>query len=380
MQSLVQAIEEMRGKLPALRRQTLKETPTRTIIIDPLLEALQWDVRDPSEVQLEYPTVDGKAVDYALKINDDPVLLVEAKPLDDPLDDVKAITQVVGYAANDGIVWCALTNGVKWQIYRSVEKCPAPDKLMCEVNLDPRQSQDIPVQDLAEQLWRLSREEMAKGTLDIEGERAFTDGKVRKALDGLMLEPPRSLINAIRRAVDDDSLTPQRVRDSLARLRAERAGVPEAGGVAQRATRSKKAGRARKAQKTEGSQKPKTRGKPAYDESHHTEGKPREVVELYRALDQFCLSLSPGGVEKRFLKMSIRYRAQGRTFCWLHLQQGGIRAWLPLKYGRLHFPPDFARDVSNVGHFAGGDVELRLTDEAQLEAARDLIRQAYETA
>jgi predicted transport protein len=103
------------------------------------------------------------------------------------------------------------------------------------------------------------------------------------------------------------------------------------------------------------------------------------VVELYRALDQFCLSLSPGGVEKRFLKMSIRYQAECGTFCWLHLQQGGIRAWLPLKYSRLDSPPDFARDVSNVGHFAGGDLELRLTDESQLPAARELIRQAYET-
>ncbi len=86
MQKLVRAIEDLRAKLGRLRKHVLKETPTRTIVIDPLLEALGWDVRDPDEVQLEYPTVDGKSVDYALKINGRPVLLVEAKPLDDALN------------------------------------------------------------------------------------------------------------------------------------------------------------------------------------------------------------------------------------------------------------------------------------------------------
>ena len=99
MDKLIRVIEATQSKLANLRKRSLKETPTRTIIVDPLLEALGWDVRDPDEVQLEYPTVDGKSVDYALLINQTPVLLVEAKALDDPLNDVKAITQVVGYAA-----------------------------------------------------------------------------------------------------------------------------------------------------------------------------------------------------------------------------------------------------------------------------------------
>ena len=124
MNKLIQTIEMVRQKLPVLRRHSLKETPTRTIVIDPLLESLGWDVRDPDEVQLEYPTVDGKSVDYALKLNRRPVLLVEAKALDDALDDVKAITQVVGYAANDGIVWCILTNGIKWGCIEAWKNAP----------------------------------------------------------------------------------------------------------------------------------------------------------------------------------------------------------------------------------------------------------------
>jgi hypothetical protein len=81
MNKLIQAVEMIRQKLPKLRRESLKEYSTRTIVIDFLLEALGWDVRDPDEVCLEYPTIDGKSVDYALLINKKPVLLVEAKAL-----------------------------------------------------------------------------------------------------------------------------------------------------------------------------------------------------------------------------------------------------------------------------------------------------------
>jgi predicted type IV restriction endonuclease len=113
MRDLEKRIEELRGLFKKYGKSGLKELPTRTIFIDPLLGTLDWDIRDPEEVELERPTVDSKSVDYALKINGRPVAFVEAKPLGDSLEDVKAITQVVGYAANDGVSWCVLTNGIR---------------------------------------------------------------------------------------------------------------------------------------------------------------------------------------------------------------------------------------------------------------------------
>ncbi len=75
MARLEACIEDLRRQLEKHRLSGLKEYPTRTIFIDPLLGALGWDVRDPDSVQLEYPTIDGKAVDYALKINRKAVFL-----------------------------------------------------------------------------------------------------------------------------------------------------------------------------------------------------------------------------------------------------------------------------------------------------------------
>jgi predicted type IV restriction endonuclease len=180
MKEITSCIEQLRLKLDRHRKENLKEYPTRTIFIDPLLQSLGWDVRGPDEVQLEYPTIDGKSVDYAPKLIRKPVLFIEAKPLNDPLIDVKAITQVVGYAANAGVEWCILTNGVAYKVYRSTEKAEAPDKLLFEVSIDPKESEGKSAQQIAEQFSRFSRDAMAQGVLDEIGEQVFTRGRYAK--------------------------------------------------------------------------------------------------------------------------------------------------------------------------------------------------------
>ncbi len=357
---LIKVIEAHRSKIETWRKQELKETQTRTIVIGPLLEALGWDIRDPDEVQEEYSTVDGKAVDYGLKLNKRCVLLIEAKPIDDPLTDVKATTQVVSYANNNGITWCILTNGLTWKVYRSVENCPAPEKLMYEVSIDARASEGLSIQQIAQQMWRFSREEMARGSLDALGEQTFTDGKVRKALGQIISSAPRSFLNLVRDTIGDQSITPQQIKESLARIwRAlgiiappSSTGPPHLRGTSTEPVEVAK--RAGVVQRATSSQSP-------YNEAHHIAQKPKEAVELYRALDRICLSLDPGSITKRYLANCISYDRAKRTFCSIHLRRAGLRVWLRLKYNRLSPPPSFARDVSNVGHWGAGDLELALS-------------------
>lgn len=383
MNKLVHEIETLRSKIDALRKHGLKETPTRTIVILPLLEALGWDVRDPDEVQEEFPTVDGKSVDYGLKLNKECVLLIEAKPLDDPLTDVKAITQIVNYANSDGIVWCILTNGLAWKVYKSIENCPAPEKLMYEVSIDPRDSEGMSVQQIAEQMWRFSREQTAKGALDTLGEQTFTDGKVRKALDRIMAAAPRSFLNVVREAASDQTITPQQIKESLARIWAENlAATPSAAAdlsirkadeeeVTFRRSRGAKKARTTRRENA-------TRISVSYDESHHTADKPQEVLALFRAIERTCLSLKPGDIERRCLKMTVNYLCGKGIFCCVELQKGGIKVCLKLKHSRLENPPSFARDVSGVGHYGVGDLQLAINNMAQLAEATPLIRMSLE--
>jgi hypothetical protein len=271
MSDLVAVLTQLSSKLERFRKEGLKETPTRTIFINPILEALGWDVRDPDEVQLEYPTIDGKSVDYALKINGKPVLLVEAKALNDQLKDVKDVTQTTGYAANDGIVWCILTNGVRWRVYRSVEQCAAPDKLKYEVSYDPADLEGSSLDQMAEQFRRFSREGMPKGTLDDCGKLIFTDGKVRKALNSLVTESPTKLTKLVRKVIGDPSLTAGALQESLVRvLQQLLASTPGSPVIRVTSSGSKRHHAAVKSWKTR-----RTKRESGYSEDWHTRDKPR---------------------------------------------------------------------------------------------------------
>lgn len=366
MKDIVKCIENLRIQLDRHRKDGLKEYPTRTIFIDPLLAALGWDVRDPDEVVLEHPTVDGKSVDYAMKVNRKVVLHLEAKQLGDPLDDVKSITQVVGYAANDGIEWCVLTNGVRYKVYKASEKASAPDKLLFEVSIDPNDSNGLTVEELARQFSRLSRESMAKGLLDKLGTEIFTTGKVRKVLDRLFAETPASFIRLIRKTMADSSVTPSQIEQALRRIW-DTGKEPIAGTTKAASPRGKKATVSSR-QTTE------------YTETHHTEGKPNEVVELYRGLDRFCQDLAPGKVTRAYKSKYISWSLDKAIFCCAHLQQGGLRVWVKTDPKALDVSLSFARDVSKIGHWGVGDVELAVNSLDRLREAEAFVRKSLESA
>jgi predicted type IV restriction endonuclease/predicted transport protein len=366
MKEIVKCIQALRLQFERHRKGGLKEYPTRTIFIDPLLGALGWDVRDPDEVVLEHPTVDGKSVDYAMKVNRKVVLHLEAKQLGDPLDDVKSITQVVGYAANDGVEWCVLTNGVRYKVYKASEKASAPDKLLFEVSIDTDDSNGLTIEELAKQFSRLSRDSMAEGILDQLGTEIFTTGKVRKALDRLFTEASPSLIRLIRKTMSDSSVTPSQITQALYRI--WDAGTMKAPPLLtkyqpmQRQTRTSK------------------RSAREYTENLHTDGKPNEVVELYRGLDRFCQNLAPGRVTRLYRAKYVSWSLDKAIFCCAHLQQSGLRVWVKINPKSLDSSVSFARDVSKVGHWGSGDVELAVNSLNRLEDAESFIQKSFENA
>jgi predicted transport protein len=362
MSKLIKCIETLQLSLEKHKKQDLKEYPTRTIFIDPLLEALGWDVRDPDNVELEYPTIDNKSVDYALKINHEPVLFIEAKPLNDNLDDVKAITQVVGYAANAGVEWCILTNGVKYKVYRASEKAEAPKKLLFEISLDPKDNEGTRIEQIAELFYRFSRDSMAKGVLDEIGEQIFTVGKVRKALDKIFIDPPNTFIRLIRETIDDDTIKPKQIVEAIKHLWMQTSDINN---YEKSNLKTKYSG--------------KTKAKESlYTEEFHLKNKPQEVVELYRIIDKFCRELDPNNIQRKFLKLYISYSYNKNIFCCVHIRNSGLIIWLKLDYSDLENPPDYVRDVSRIGHWGVGNVEILFDNIENTKTVKTLIQKSFE--
>jgi hypothetical protein len=132
---LHEAIRDAVGKIRRFQDRKLGEQNTKASLIEPLLEALGWDVRDPDEVYREFkPTARDNPVDYALTILRKPRLFVEAKGLGETIADRKWIAQVLGYATVAGVEWCVLTDGDEYRF--TTRRRPLTPKRNCSVACD----------------------------------------------------------------------------------------------------------------------------------------------------------------------------------------------------------------------------------------------------
>ena len=127
------------------------ETATRTVVIDPVLTALGWDVTNPARVQLEQ-RANGNKMDYVLLLRSEGILaVVEAKPAGSGLDRDRK--QASGYATEVGARYAVLTNGGRWEAWEMVSLKPRRESVIVEANLTTGE-----VAEIASTLRRLHRD------------------------------------------------------------------------------------------------------------------------------------------------------------------------------------------------------------------------------
>ena len=226
MDNIVNCIEEIKERYQKYKERALNEASTRMVFINPLLECLGWDTSNLDEVEPEYSTIDKKEVDYACKVDNKPVLLIEAKSLNSTLDDPKGITQIIGYAASEGVNWCVLSNGIVYKVYSSTEKIEATKKLLFEVDLlrlEPKLA--------AEKLNNISKNFITNGMLDELSEQLFTEKKVTGSLKEIFLNPSPSFIKLIKNTSEDNSLDNTRIKKVLSTLWRDRLSVASEGKI-----------------------------------------------------------------------------------------------------------------------------------------------------
>ncbi len=152
LENLLTLIEKLRERIDrhgdALRQS---EALTRYALIDPLLRELGWDTEDPNMVVPEYSSGGGR-VDYALRSNGKPVIMLEAKKLDTPLND--AIGQGIQYCLVEGTGYFAVTDGRNWEIYETHKPVPIDDKRIVQFDLQDQSAADACLKALG--LWRPS--------------------------------------------------------------------------------------------------------------------------------------------------------------------------------------------------------------------------------
>lgn len=100
------------------------------------------------------------------------------------------------------------------------------------------------------------------------------------------------------------------------------------------------------------------------------------VRELFDALRQEILALDDC-VSEEFLKLYVAYKAE-TNFVDVIPKTKGLRLILNLPFAEINDPKKLCCDVSGVGHWGNGDVEVFLESASDLPDVLGLVRQAFE--
>ena len=139
-------IQKLADRIVKNKDSVTTEEATKTSFILPLLNILGFDIFDPNIVIPEF-TADigkkkGEKVDYAIVINDKPIILIEAKTHTEKLDRHKS--QLERYFTVTDSKFAILTNGIEYLFYSDLAKPNIMDeKPFLSINMLEIKSRDI---------------------------------------------------------------------------------------------------------------------------------------------------------------------------------------------------------------------------------------------
>jgi predicted transport protein len=103
-------------------------------------------------------------------------------------------------------------------------------------------------------------------------------------------------------------------------------------------------------------------------------GKPMRA--LFDAFREEILSLDPGIVEE-FLKLYVAYKAE-TNFVDIVPQVSRLRVSINMDYPEIYDPRGICIDVTNLGRWGNGNVEVHLTSTEDIPYLMSLVRQSFE--
>jgi len=139
---LVTGIKRFQPILSAAKARDVGETDTVTIIKDMLADIFGYDKY--SELTSEF-AIRGTYCDLAIKLDSKLSTLIEVKAIGIDLKE-SHVKQAIDYAANQGVDWVLLSNGVRWCVYHVLFTRPIQQELVIDIDfstLNPKSTSDI---------------------------------------------------------------------------------------------------------------------------------------------------------------------------------------------------------------------------------------------
>ena len=132
------SLHVLADRVGKLKNDIKTEEATKTSFVLPFLQSLGYDIFNPVEVTPEcdcdYGTKKGEKIDYTVRLNNEPIMLIECKHWSADLDKHKA--QLFRYYHVSQAKFGVLTNGITYKFFADLETPnKMDDKPFFEINL-----------------------------------------------------------------------------------------------------------------------------------------------------------------------------------------------------------------------------------------------------
>lgn len=139
-------IKDFSSKAKSIKDKLSTEEATKTSLIMPFFQLLGYDIFNPNEFTPEFVAdvgiKKGEKVDYAIILNDEVSILIEAKAVNEKL--AKHDSQLYRYFGTSKAKFAILTNGITYKFYTDLEKANVMDTTpFLEINLEDLKDNDI---------------------------------------------------------------------------------------------------------------------------------------------------------------------------------------------------------------------------------------------
>ena len=190
-----QAISQLKERIEKTIQHVQTEEATKNAFIMPFLQALGYDVFNPTEVVPEFTadigTKTGEKVDYAIMIGGMPMILIECKQCANELN-VQNESQLLRYFNVTKAKFGILTNGLVYQFYTDLEEPNIMD-LKPFLSFDVRECDKINYTEL---------EKFKKDVFDAENVRKTAEtlkytGEIKRIIAEEFASPSEELVRLI---------------------------------------------------------------------------------------------------------------------------------------------------------------------------------------
>jgi predicted type IV restriction endonuclease len=196
MQDLKDTIRVIASKAQDYKKRQVREEATKLGLIQPLFQELGWDFSDFDIVEPEFPVkLDGetKPADYALKVEKNPHLLIEAKGINSHIK--AAIKDGTEKALEKKIPWLIATNGDTIAVLKVEEKISELERTVFQISLIDSLYEESDLKDILNYLSLLSPENVGSGVLESYANNQIERNRITNTIKNLLYsEEFRNLI------------------------------------------------------------------------------------------------------------------------------------------------------------------------------------------